>query len=831
MRKENWDIITKIADELLECSADIREQKLGQLCAGDGALKTEVLAHLKNIERSESFWTHSINNNLKLISQTGSDMNVFQKDPEIIGTQLGPYRITGLIGTGGMGLVYRAERSDGTFERTVAIKAIPLSLHFDHLRKRFLREQQILGRLTHPGIAQLFDAGVADAGFPYLVMEYIDGTDILNYVCEQKKSIAEKLNLFCSVCLPVEYAHQQLIVHRDLKPSNILVTEDGTVKVLDFGISKLLEESEVNEQELLTRAQLNLFTLRYAAPEQIEHKAATTTTDVYALGILLYEILKGSHPFDLDGKDRRTSEQYLLDTDLPPLGPEFPRDLDAIIQKATRKEPDKRYSSIRELREDIERYLNKKPVLAQPVTALYRFSKFVRRNRTLLTATAAVLIMFLFLSAFYIQNITVERTIAQEQSRRALAIQNYLVDIFRRNDPVENSGADFTLVDFLNRSIAGLEEFGDSPEIEAEAAVTIGRIAQHIQEYPTAISLYERAYQLRDSLQIANSNEQARLLNQIGENHVQNGDHRKAVPVFYKALNTEHITDETEFYVRLNLGEAYAHIDQFDSAYLYLDTADSLFNEDEGQEHASDLLIAFSEVLRETGELEEAEQVSKELIRMYTREEPLDTLKLSIEYNNLAYTQSKNQHYADAIQSYQKAIDLREAYFETYDHNTSIMRQNLGTTYIHAGKTDQAITVARENLKMIRDHYGSTHWRTGNAHHFLSRLFNDSGELENSLMHQRICLGIYKEALSENHLWTLRASLQEAVILRELGREGAMSQFTSALETIRSVRENPLSYYDKSSFAELSKELEEKGFSEFQARLEEFIEWHDCTFE
>jgi eukaryotic-like serine/threonine-protein kinase len=363
--------------------------------------------------------------------------------PGLNGRRLGAYVLERPLGQGGMGTVWLARRSDGRYEGQAAVKLLSLALLDPVGSERFRREGTLLARLNHPNIARLLDAGVADGGQPYLVLEYVEGSRIDRYCDERRLSPEARLRLFLDVLVAVSHAHANLIVHRDLKPSNILVTRDGTVKLLDFGIAKLLQE-ERSEAGVSTLTDVGgrAMTPEYAAPEQIRGEPVTIATDVYTLGVLLYGLLAGRHPA---GEFGRLPAEYLsgtLDVEPPRLssavtGAEargssleqlrrlYSGDLDNILAKALRKRPEERYATVGALAEDLRRYLNHEPVLARPESWGYRAAKFIRRHRAAVTAATVAVLSLVGATAFALvelQQARRQRDAAVAESRRRLAM-------------------------------------------------------------------------------------------------------------------------------------------------------------------------------------------------------------------------------------------------------------------------------------------------------------------------------------------------------------------------------------------------------------------------
>ncbi len=323
------------------------------------------------------------------------------------GTIVGNYRLEQAIGVGGMAYVYKAERIDGVFQRSSAIKFIKRGIDTEEVIRRFNHERNILARLKHEYIAQLYDGGVSDDGLPYFVMEYVTGKDIISHCKENKQNLRQRLELFLQVCTAVDFAHKNLIIHRDIKPGNILIDENGKAKLTDFGIAKLLSEEEGREQ---TQLQSRVMTKEYASPEQQNGDFITTTSDVYQLGVLLYELVAGQKAWSPTEK----KHIFMFDKKL------VPSELKSIIQNATREEPEKRYNSVEALLQDVTNYLEDKPVTARGNSTGYLLRKFVKRNKVAMTTSIAII--FLIVIGLFIMN--TQRKIALDEKVKA---ENYSI--------------------------------------------------------------------------------------------------------------------------------------------------------------------------------------------------------------------------------------------------------------------------------------------------------------------------------------------------------------------------------------------------------------------
>ncbi|MGH7574939.1 MAG: serine/threonine-protein kinase, partial [Longimicrobiales bacterium] len=381
MNPHRWQRLEAVFFGALETPAEERRAYLDRVCADDAELRAEVEAVLA---------AHAVAGGPDPVWLAAVTMGAASESADaLIGTRIGAHRLDERIGHGGMGVVYRAHRVDEQYQREVAIKLVRSGLDADEMTRRFRVERQILANLQHPNIATLLEGGITEDGQPYLVMPYVRGVPITTYAETHALTVRDRLRLFRTVCNAVQYAHANLVVHRDLKPSNILVTDDGDVRLLDFGIAKLLAPETAGVTAVLTTDAF-LLTPEHAAPEQLQRRPVTTATDVYALGVLLYELLTGVRPF-------RSASQVDLyraicehDPTRPSaISPQLPGDLDPIVLMALRKDPTRRYASAGQLAEDVTRFLEGRPVLARPDSIRYRARRFIGRNRTAVSLAGA----------------------------------------------------------------------------------------------------------------------------------------------------------------------------------------------------------------------------------------------------------------------------------------------------------------------------------------------------------------------------------------------------------------------------------------------------------
>lgn len=456
---------------------------------------------------------------MRLSGESSDELLRLTLDDGEEGGSLGPYRLLRKIGSGGMGTVYLARRDDEHYRRDVAIKVLRSGLASTPAFHRFFAERRILARLEHPNVARLYDGGSTNDGRPYLVMELVDGLPLDRYCDRHRLTIDQRLILFRKICAAVQHAHQNLLVHRDLKPANILITAEGEPKLLDFGIAKQLAP-EADDTLLHTRIGLRLLTPRYASPEQVRGTAITTASDVYSLGVLLYELLVGRSPYPAledaeyeierliceDEPDRPSLALFLREgpsaveiaaaRKVRPhaLADRLSGDLDNIVLMALRKEPRRRYGSAAELSLDLEKHLQDLPVTARPDTLRYRARKFVRRHRAAVAATAA---MVLLAAGFIASLVAQGRHLTRERDKARYAL-SFLVDTFKQADPYQAKGENLTARDILDQGADRIaRELTGQPDVQAAVMDAIGEVDVGLGRYDQAEPLLARSLALR----------------------------------------------------------------------------------------------------------------------------------------------------------------------------------------------------------------------------------------------------------------------------------------------------------------------------------------------
>jgi tetratricopeptide (TPR) repeat protein len=523
MTPEGWHQVQEIFAKACDAPVGERAALARQLAAGDSHVANEVLSLLDAASGASHYFDD-------LAARLPRADTAESQGIDGSGRTVGPYRLTRLLGRGGMGTVYLAERADGAFDHIVAVKLLPVGAMRPALTRRFLAERQILASMQHPHIARLLDGGVTDDETPYFVMEYVDGVPIDEYCEERAPSIDHKLALFVDLCGAVEAAHRNLVIHRDLKPHNVLVTREGTVKLLDFGIAKLLSRDDgLTEVQPLTRA--------YASPEQLDGGPITTAVDVWGLGVVLYELLAGRHPFEGDPPGQRT---------LPPPAPSrfrpgLPRDLDTIVLTALNVDPECRYASVVLLTDDVRRYLEKRPIRARAESWAYRLACFLRRHGY---AFAAVAVIIALLGALTITSLRSalrarEQTVQIARERDTTKhVMKFLVDVFATADPAARRGQTITARELLDRGAARVHtELTDRPEIQATLLGTLGRVYRQLGLLDRAMPLLEEALAQRQRLHHGPHQATAEALHELGLARWDAGESSKAEALFRRALD------------------------------------------------------------------------------------------------------------------------------------------------------------------------------------------------------------------------------------------------------------------------------------------------------
>ena len=537
MSNERWQQVWEIFEQVAGLPPEERPAALDAACGEDEELRRGVEKMLAADRQPDSFLDHPVGRHLNggqvAVSRgRSSERTLVAGDaPHSDGSTIGPYRILRRLGQGGMGTVYLAVRADDAFRRRVVVKLVRPGMESEAVLRRLRTERQILAGLEHPYVARLYDGGSTEDGLPYFVLEYVEGVPIDVHCDQHQLSIDGRLSLFRKVCEAVHYAHQNLVVHRDLKPSNILITPAGEPRLLDFGIAKLLNPELTAGALEATETWHRVLTPSYASPEQIRGQPITTASDVYSLGVLLYQLLTGHLPRSFAGRTMREIESLLLDTEPPPPSRAVTRpppaagnkpadaaepasglrvkelrrrlagDLDAIVLKALRSTPSGRYSSVERLAADIERHQLALPVAARAGSWRYRAGRFVRRNRGGVAGAAGVallLVGFIVATLVQVARVSFERDLARRERDKKTQVLDLVLELFELSNPYVVPGKELTVRQALERSLpilgAGLRE---QPEVRAELLHTSGSILNVVGAHDDARQQLSEALEIR----------------------------------------------------------------------------------------------------------------------------------------------------------------------------------------------------------------------------------------------------------------------------------------------------------------------------------------------
>ncbi len=713
-----------------------------------------------------------------LESPAMSKIQESQEAPEMIGQQIGKYKLTYLIGIGGMGRVYLADRMDLEAHQQVAIKIISAGFLTDIYKKRFDRERKILSRLNHPHITRIYDGGISEAGTPYIIMEYVEGKPLLEYVSDNKLSLEKRLELFLDLCSAVDYAHRNFVMHRDLKPGNILVTNYGIVKVIDFGIAKILEDDS-DEEDLTIMGYIPL-TPAYASPEQLKGQPLTVASDIYSLGVILYELLTGNKPFPGStrsniGLTERISHTAAAEkpstqidpsitTDLAAWQKSIKGDIDNIVLKALKESLSERYISAAQLADDIRRYQNNYPVLARPDSLGYRFRKYAKRNSALV---ALGVLLVLILSAgvgatlWQARKAAINRDQAQREAAKAIQITQFITNLFDYTDPDQTVGKVLTSENLLARGTEKLAELDGQPSLQAEMYRIIGDLYRKQNFYEQAeehlfhsLRLSESVYgpdhlevaktklALAELYAIQNMTEQAlamsleaapifektlgqrsyqyvKCLNYEGRAQTQLGDFSKALDILLRAQT---------------LAETWTNPTEEQSVALtsiYNDIAGAYNRGDNYPEYNRWLFKALKEIFRTKGE------VNQNVAALYT---------------NIGQSYYMQDQYDSATYFSLKALSIAdEVYAGKANNRSQFAHCSLAKTLIATGEHDEALEHANQCYTMAAEINGEVHPATARGLGVLGDVYIAMNDLENADLYRSKSTALYEEFYEGEH--------------------------------------------------------------------------------
>ena len=696
--------IERLALTLFEQSIDLteveRECWLDDVCEG----KPELRARLEQLISAD----HSVDSNLVTGAALGDREEVLQPD------QVGAYRITGTIGRGGMGVVYRGERSDGAFQRSVAIKFIQLSVYSDSVRQRFANERAILASMQHPNIAQLLDGGSYE-GHPYLVMELIEGAPL---GFEATRPLKTTLEVFSQVCSAIRYAHNKMVLHRDIKLNNILLTQEGTPKLLDFGIAKLSQSFSDNNGAVvdLTQGAVTPLTPNYSAPECLAGEPASIASDVYSLGVCLFELLNDKRPYDLAGMPTIKAHQQVLEAS--PVSRSGYRDLDQIVAVAMHKDASQRYDSVASLRADIQRFLLGEPVMARGDDWRYLTRRLVRRYRYPLIASGlGVIVLIAALTVAILGYVRAEQqtAIAAREARTSAATVGFLEDLLGSANPWEGAEAEATVDELLHHAETNLATtYAASPDVYAEVLSSLVDIQVGRGNFEGALALAEKAEKLRQENPQALAQQAANISRVLGSALQESGDLEAARDELMQSINFYLSADVVDWVslasTKNQLGTVYMDLNQHQEAEKLLLEALHIY-EDQAQnnpEAKASALNNLAALYSYQGELQRSVdilQLSLEELEKYDTN-PVHRASL---LGNMAGNLSRMKKFTAAEARYRQAIKLQRTAIPAEHPEAMVLTTSLANLYVNMKEPDKAIALMEPILAPARelpeDHY------------------------------------------------------------------------------------------------------------------------------
>jgi serine/threonine-protein kinase len=783
MSSARWERVQTIFHLAADLPESERAQYVSTECSDDPSLAEEVLAMLEEDSRGGSLLDRDVSHAARAMLDSPAV-------PSLPLESFGPYHISSVLGEGGMGVVYLAERAD--LKSKAAIKILRDAWLSPNRRERFAAEQRTLAQLNHPSIARLYDAETLPDGTPWFVMEYVEGVPLTAYCDTHASTIRDRLRLFREVCEAVQHAHRHAIIHRDLKPSNILVTADANVKLLDFGIAKQLESLDAD----LTRTGLRAMTPAYAAPEQIRGGRLGIHTDVYSLGVVLYELLAGRLPFDFTDRSASELERVIVEeeperpsavarkTPALPVGTSRLQlaskaqwaDLDVLCLTAMHKDPARRYGSVEALIRDVDHYLAGQPLEARSDTVGYRAGKFVRRNWRAVAMATVTVAMIIALTVFYTARLASARNVAVAEAARTIRIQRFMLDLFQGNEDEAVGPADsLRVVTLVDRGVQQARSLDQEPAVQAELFETLGGLYRALGKFGPADSLLRASLAQRRRLFGASHASIASSLLALGELRIAQAEYDSADVLVRQALEmakrTVAPTDPLIGKATTSLGQVLYEQGEYDKAVPVLDEAIRL--QTRGDTVSAGLATAITDLANTyfyLGKYAQADTLNQRALAMDKDLYGSRHAYVADVLINLGAIRFEWSKYDEAEKYYREAIDINTAWYGRDHPETGSSLTALGRALASEQKLAEADTVLGRALEIAQSAYGPVHPRVASTLNEYSRVKQSEGKLDEAEAGFRRMAEIYKTIYHDKHYVISIALSNIAGVLQERKR-------------------------------------------------------------
>jgi eukaryotic-like serine/threonine-protein kinase len=823
MDSERWQRIQTLFHDAADLSSEKQKQFLEEACGDDATLVADVLALLEEDARGSSLLDHDV---AHVADAMFGSVTLPYKE-------FGPYRIREALGEGGMGAVYLAERQD--LHSLVAIKLLRDAWLSPARRERFASEQRMLAQLNHPGIARLYDADTLPDGTPWFVMEYVEGAPLTEYCARHASPLRQRLELLRAVCEAVQYAHSSAVIHRDLKPSNILVKEDGSVRLLDFGIAKQMESliEDAPQQSPATMTGLRLMTPAYAAPEQVRGERVGVHTDVYSLGVILYELLTGRLPFDLSRRTPAEAEQVIVSQEPekpsavarraqsqhphpspkegervghPQLGsPGGERvgqsgllavsagktewaDLDVLCLTAMHKDAQRRYRSVEALVRDLDHFLRGEPLEARPDTLGYRAGKFVRRNRNAVAATSLVLVATIALVTFFTVRLARARNEALAEAARAERTQHFVLNLFQGGDEAAGPADSLRVISLLDRGVQEAQALGRDPAAQADLYQTLGTIYQKLGKFDRADSLLNSALDERKRLYGADSAEVAETTVLIGLLRADQAQLPQAEQLVRDglAMAKRHLPPNHPAIARADdaLGKVLEERGSYDQAIAVLEEAVRLHSTGGNvTPELAESLMHLGNNHFYAGHYQVFDSITHRVLDMHKQLYGERHPSVADDLINLGAVQHEQGNYVLAEKYFRQALDINLAYYGKDHYKTASSLTQIGRSLVFQNRFDEATAVLTEALGIQERVFGKVHPKVASALNDLGNAASKQGKYAAAEQYFTRVRDIYRTVYNGKHYVIGIATANLAsVYLAEKDYKRAEALFREALQ-------------------------------------------------